>query len=52
MKFVLLKSRGSDYMVVAQNVAWRRAHEDGQTKGVMLCGEACRDRHDLGFGRS
>ena len=22
MKFVLLKSRGGDYMVIAQNVAW------------------------------
>jgi len=32
MKFVLLKSRGGDYMVIAQNVAWLRAHEDDQTK--------------------
>lgn len=32
MKFVLLKSRGGDYMVIAQNVAWLRAHEDNQTK--------------------
>jgi hypothetical protein len=32
MKFVLLKSRGGDYMVVAQNVAWLRSHEDGQTR--------------------
>lgn len=32
MKFVLLKSRGGDYMVVAENVAWLRAHENGQTK--------------------
>ena len=32
MKFVLLKSRGGDYMVVAQDVAWLRSHEDGQTR--------------------
>ncbi|GLR48744.1 hypothetical protein [Sphingomonas astaxanthinifaciens] len=32
MKFVLLKSHGGDYLVIAQNVAWLRAHENGQTK--------------------
>lgn len=32
MKFVLLKSRGGDYMVVAGNVAWLRTHENGQTQ--------------------
>lgn len=32
MKFVLLKSRGGNYLVVAGNVAWLRAHEDGQTQ--------------------
>lgn len=32
MKFVLLKSRGGDYLVVAGNVAWLRAHENGQTQ--------------------
>jgi hypothetical protein len=32
MKFVLLKSMGGDYLVVAQNIAWLRAHENGQTK--------------------
>lgn len=32
MKFVLLRSRGGDYMVIAQNVAWLRSHEDNQTK--------------------
>ena len=32
MKFVLLKSHGGDYLVVAENVAWLRAHENGQTK--------------------
>jgi hypothetical protein len=32
MKFVSLKSRGGDYLVVAENIAWLRTHEDGQTK--------------------
>jgi hypothetical protein len=32
MKFVLLKSRGGNYLVVAENVAWLRSHENGQTQ--------------------
>ena len=32
MKFVKLKSRGGDYLVVASNVAWLRTHENGQTQ--------------------
>jgi hypothetical protein len=32
MKFVSLHSRGGNYLVVAQNVAWLRADENGQTK--------------------
>ncbi len=32
MKFISLKSRGGDYLVVAENVAWLRSHENGQTK--------------------
>ena len=32
MKFVSLKSRGGDYLVVATNVAWLRTHENGQTQ--------------------
>ena len=32
MKFIMLKSRGGDYLVVAENVAWLRAHENGQTQ--------------------
>ena len=32
MKFILLKSRGGDYLVVAENVAWLRTHENGQTQ--------------------
>jgi len=39
-KFVLLKSRGGDYMVVAQNVAWLRSHDDGQTKVGIIVSEA------------
>lgn len=31
MKFVLLESRGGNYLVVAQNVAWLRSGENGQT---------------------
>jgi len=31
MKFVSLKSRGGDYLVVASNVAWPRTGENGQT---------------------
>jgi hypothetical protein len=40
MKFVLLKSRGGDYMVVAENVAWLRAHENGQTKVGVVGGDS------------
>jgi hypothetical protein len=32
MKFVLLKSRGGDYLVVTDNIAWLRSDENGQTK--------------------
>ena len=38
MKFVLLKSHGGDYLVVASNVAWLRAHENGQTLVGMIGG--------------
>jgi hypothetical protein len=39
MKFVLLRSLGGDYMVVAGNVAWLRAHENGQTKIGIVGGD-------------
>ena len=39
MKFVKLKSRGGDYMVVAENIAWLRTHEDGQTKVGVVGGD-------------
>ena len=32
MKFILLKSHGGNYLVVAENVAWLRTHENGQTQ--------------------
>lgn len=31
MKFIQLKSRGGNYLVVAENVAWLRSAENGQT---------------------
>ena len=31
MKFVSLRSRGGDYLVVVANIAWLRAGENGQT---------------------
>lgn len=40
MKFVLLKSRGGDYLIVAENVAWLRAHENGQTKVGVVGGDS------------
>jgi protein TonB len=39
MKFVSLKSRGGDYLVVAENVAWLRTHENGQTKVGIVGGD-------------
>ena len=32
MKFVSLKSRGGNYLVVTGNVAWLRTGENGQTQ--------------------
>ena len=40
MKFVSLKSRGGDYLVIAQNVAWLRSHEDDQTKVGIIGSDA------------
>ena len=40
MKFVQLKSRGGDYLVVAGNVAYLRAHENGQTKIGLVGGDS------------
>jgi len=38
MKFVKLESRGGNYMVVAQNIAWLRTGENGQTNVGMVGG--------------
>lgn len=38
MKFVTLKSRGGDYLVVVENIAWLRSEEHGQTKVGMVGG--------------
>ena len=40
MKFVSLKSRGGNYLIVAENVAWLRSHEDGQTKVGVVGGDS------------
>ena len=40
MKFVLLKSRGGDYMIVVANVAYLRTDENGQTKVGMVGGDS------------
>jgi hypothetical protein len=39
MKFVSLKSRGGNYLVVAHNVAWLRVYEDGQTQVGIVGGQ-------------
>jgi hypothetical protein len=39
MKFILLNSRGGNYLVAAQNVAWLRAAENGQTQIGMVGGD-------------
>ena len=38
MKFINLNSRGGNYMVVADNIAWLRAGENGQTNVGMVGG--------------
>ena len=40
MKFISLKSRGGDYLVVAEQVAWLRAHENNQTKVGVVGGDS------------
>jgi hypothetical protein len=40
MKFVELKSRGGDYMVVAANIAYLRTDENGQTKVGLVGGDS------------
>jgi hypothetical protein len=40
MKFVALHSRGGDYFVVAANIAYLRADENGQTKVGLVGGDS------------
>jgi len=39
MEFVMLESRGGNYLVVAQNIAWLRTAENGQTSVGMVGGQ-------------
>ncbi|MBL4895964.1 hypothetical protein NCF85_11110 [Qipengyuania citrea] len=39
MKFVALNSRGGNYLVVASNIAWLRAAENGQTTVGIVGGQ-------------
>ena len=39
MKFIKFPSRGGDYLVVADQIAYLRAHENGQTKIGMVGGD-------------
>ncbi len=38
MKFVSLKSRGGDYLVIVGNVAWLRSYENDQTQVGIIGG--------------
>jgi hypothetical protein len=40
MKFVELRSRGGDYLVVAANIAYLRVDENGQTKVGLVGGDS------------
>lgn len=40
MNFVELRSRGGDYLVVAANIAYLRADENGQTKVGLVGGDS------------
>ena len=39
MNFVALNSRGGNYLVVASNIAWLRAAENGQTTVGIVGGQ-------------
>ena len=39
MKFIKLESRGGNYLVVAENVAWLRTAENGQTSVGIIGGQ-------------
>ncbi|MEO5492572.1 MAG: hypothetical protein ABIR08_00935 [Sphingomonas sp.] len=40
MKFVPLKSRGGDYLVIVSNIAWLRTDENGQTRVGIVGGDS------------
>jgi len=40
MKFVELRSHGGNYLVVAQNIAYLRKDENGQTKVGLIGGDS------------
>jgi len=40
MKFIALKSRGGDYLVAVENVAYLRTDENGQTKVGLIGGDS------------
>ena len=40
MKFMLMKSRGGDYMIAVANIAFLRSDENGQTKIGMVGGDS------------
>ncbi|CAN5379724.1 hypothetical protein BH10PSE15_BH10PSE15_18280 [soil metagenome] len=48
MKFVELKSRGGDYLVVAANIAYLRVDENGQTKVGLIGGDSLLVVGDMG----
>ena len=40
MKFIRLRSRGGDYLVVVSNIAYLRTDENNQTKVGMVGGDS------------
>lgn len=40
MQFIELKSRGGNYLVAAENIAYLRADENGQTKVGLIGGDS------------
>ena len=40
MKFVPMKSRGGDYLLVVEQVAWLRSYENNQTKVGIIGSDA------------
>ena len=51
MKFIALHSRGGNYLVVASNVAWLRAAENGQTQIGIVGGTTTAGRRQHGRNR-